>query len=360
MTLDELETLVREAVHPRDLFGDDVAGRLESFRALCRPDRNPGQERRARAILDALEQFARFSPEDVAAVARAEAVYRSLAPPDERAASPTEVIASAAREYALVERLAVGDVSDVYLARSRGVLYVLKVARDLEGADLLEVERAAVAALLAEAGETHYRAYFPPLVESFPVPTGFPKRVNVFLHEPGFSTLEEVHRCHPALDGRHLAWIFKRLLTALGFAHRCGRVHGAVVPSHVLVHADGHGLRLVGWGHSVEVGRPLRTGSAAYLDWYPAEVRRREPAGPATDIGLAARCVAYLAGGDPTTGRMPESVPRAIGAFVRSCLLEGPRMRPDDAWDLLDEFDELLHDLYGPPAYHRLEMPQGG
>ena len=49
--------------------------------------------------------------------------------------------------------------------------------------------------------------------------------------------------------------------------------------------------------------------------------------------------------------------PCRCGAFVRSCLLEGPRMRPDDAWALLDEFDELLRDLYGPPKYHALVMP---
>ena len=31
-------------------------------------------------------------------------------------------------------------------------------------------------------------------------------------------------------------------------------------------------------------------------------------------------------------------------------------MRPDDAWELLDEFDELLRQLYGPPKFHELTM----
>jgi len=64
-----------------------------------------------------------------------------------------------------------------------------------------------------------------------------------------------------------------------------------------------------------------------------------------------------LAGGDPVSDRMPDSLPRAMGGFLRSCLLEGPRMRPDDAWGLLDEFDAMLRDLYGAPKYQRLEMP---
>jgi len=357
MTLDDLERLVREAVDPRDIFGDDIPGNLERFRAVCHPDRNPGQERRAEAVRNALDQFARFTPEDVAALARVEAVFRSLDRPERGDEVPPATITSPKRVYTLVERLGIGDVADVYRARGEGRDYVLKASRIREGTGLLEAEREAVAAILGEAGDTHYRHYFPTLVESFPVRDVFPKRVNVFLHDPGFFTLEQVQRRHPALDGRHLGWIFKRLLTALGFAHRCGRVHGAVVPPHVLVHAEGHGLRLVGWGQSVEAGRPIATGPAAYLDWYPPEVRRREPAVPATDIYLAAKCLVFLAGGDPASGTVPDRLPRALGAFFRSCLLEGPRMRPDDAWGLLDEFDELLRDLYGPQRYHRLEMP---
>jgi hypothetical protein len=31
-------------------------------------------------------------------------------------------------------------------------------------------------------------------------------------------------------------------------------------------------------------------------------------------------------------------------------------MRPDDAWKLLDEWDEMLHELYGPPQFHELSM----
>ena len=359
MTLDDLEKLIGEAIDPRDIFGEDVAGNLERFRAICQPDRNPGQEGRAEAVLNALEQFARFTPEDVEAIARAEAVFRSLprAGGGERPAGPPVTVASPRRVYTLVERLGTGDLSDVYRASSGGRDYILKVSRVSEGAHLLEAEHRALIALATRAGDAHNRRLFPTPAESFPVRDVFPKRVNVALFEPGHYTLEQVHASHPALDGRHLAWIFKRLLTALGFAHRCGLVHGAVLPPHVLVHAEGHGLKLVGWAHTVETGQCLLTGSARFGDWYPPEVRRKESAGPATDICLAARCLVYLAGGDPVSDRMPDSLPRAMGGFLRSCLLEGPRMRPDDAWGLLDEFDAMLRDLYGAPKYQRLEMP---
>jgi hypothetical protein len=259
--------------------------------------------------------------------------------------------------------LACGDVTDLRLATWEDGLpdtpeadYLLKIARGPEGASHLDAERSALAKLLRAAGESTYRRYLPDLVRSLRAADRVAKPVNVFRFEPGFHTLEQVHEQHPALDGRHLAWVLNRLLTVLGFCHRQNVVHGAVLPCHALVDARSHGLRLVGWGQSVAAGRPLRGVPARYRDWYPAEVRSRQPAGPATDLFLAARCVVYLAGGDPLTGRMPESVPAPMRRFLGTCLLESPRMRPGDAWALLEDFAGLLRALYGPPEFHELTL----
>ena len=124
----------------------------------------------------------------------------------------------------------------------------------------------------------------------------------------------------------------------------------------LLIRPANHGLQLVGWGHSVAAGRRIGKVPAHYSPWYPDEVRHGKPAGPATDLFLAARCLVYLAGGDPVRNRMPEAVPLPMRRFVETCLLEGSRMLPGDAWKLLDEFDELLHRLYGPPKFHELAM----
>jgi serine/threonine protein kinase len=267
------------------------------------------------------------------------------------------------RRYAPLRLLAPGDVADVHLATAADeadaapeALYLLKVARGPEGNAHLDAERQAVTTLLRAAGDTSYRHYLPALADSFAGTGRGPRRVNVFRWEPGFHTLEQVHAQHPALDGRHLAWIFKRLLTVLGFCHRRNIVHGAVLPCHALVHAAGHGLRLVGWGRSTAAGRRVRAVPERYRDWYPPEVRHRRPAGPATDLFLAARCLVYLAGGDPQTNRMPDAVPPPMRQFVRTCLLESASMRPDDAWAVLEDFDDLLRAVYGPPAFHELTL----
>jgi hypothetical protein len=148
--------------------------------------------------------------------------------------------------------------------------------------------------------------------------------------------------------------MFKRVLAALGYAHRQGWINGAALPPHLMFHVEEHGLRLAGWIHAVRCGQPLTALPARFKDWYPTEDKRA--ATPATDIYLAARSMIFLAGGDPLRNAMPPSIPRPMQLFFQGCLLESPRMRPTDAWQLHDEFDELLGDLYGPPAYVRVEM----
>ncbi len=146
------------------------------------------------------------------------------------------------------------------------------------------------------------------------------------------------------------------MLAALSFAHTCGFVHGAVLPPHVMIHAENHGPQLLDWIHAAPIGGTLDFVPTAYRDWYPREALDREPAGPATDIYLAAKCLIYLAGGDPLSECWPASVPEPIRRFVATCLYPAARMRPQDAWKLHEEFDELLERLFGVPKYHRLVM----
>jgi hypothetical protein len=276
---------------------------------------------------------------------------------------PSAVINGGQRVYTLQRRLAAGDGADIYVASSAGRLltdtglpYILKLARHPEDDPLLETERRVLTALRIAAGKTSYRKYLPFLVESIAPTSKLPRRVNVFTAEPGWTTLEQVHEQIPALDGRHLGWIFKRFLTVLGFIQRQNIVHGAILPCHVMLHAEGHGLQLIGWGQSVDLQQQIETISERYADWYPPEVQRQQAAMPSTDLFMAARCLINLAGGDPLSNRMPDTVPTPMRRFVQSCLLDGPRMRPSDAWAVMDDFDRLLRQLYGRPKFHELTL----
>jgi hypothetical protein len=104
------------------------------------------------------------------------------------------------------------------------------------------------------------------------------------------------------------------------------------------------------------MGQRITKLSLRYRDWYPPEVLAQQPASAATDLFLAARCMVYLAGGDPLSNRMPEAVLTPMHRFFDACVLESVRMRPDDAWGLLEDFDDLLWRLYGPPKFHPLSL----
>ncbi len=159
-----------------------------------------------------------------------------------------------------------------------------------------------------------------------------------------------------------MAWMWRRLLFVLGYVHRRGIVHGAVLPAHVMILPAQHGLVLVDWCYSSIASDdsngnpPIKAIVEAYRGWYPEEVLKKQVPGPATDIAMATRCVVQLMGGDPLTGNLPDRVPVPFRAFFKGCLAVRQAARPDDAWGLLHEFDELLEHL-GPPYFPRRFRP---
>jgi hypothetical protein len=216
--------------------------------------------------------------------------------------------------------------------------------------DLMAAEAAALTRLHRD-GQARHRAYAPRLRESFTHsdPAGVRRTLNVIDRCHGFVGLDEVARAHPdGVDPRDAAWMWRRLLVAIGWAHRAGVVHGAVLPEHVLIHPGEHGLVLVDWCYSVTPGQPLTALVAKHRDRYPPEVPAKRPATSATDIHLATTTLQRLIG-----DRMPPRLRR----FADGCRQDAPRMRPQDAWRLLAELDEHLHDLYGPRRFRPFTMP---
>ncbi|GAB3824747.1 serine/threonine protein kinase [Dactylosporangium cerinum] len=234
-----------------------------------------------------------------------------------------------------------GDLANLY-AQPDGHL---KLARDPGSNDLMAREAAALRSI-AERGDPRYLPYVPRLVDAFRhKDAGRTRRGNVIATTAtGLHSLAEVAQRRPGgLDPRDAAWMWRRLLVALGLAHRAGVVHGAVLPEHVLIEPADHGVVLVDWCYSTsEPGDRIPAIVPHRRDHYPAEVLARETAGPYTDLAMAARLMADLMGGQ---------APQALRRFADGCRLASPRQRPDDAWKLLGELDDLLHRLYGPRKF---------
>jgi hypothetical protein len=311
MTSDEAITRIETAGEPHALFGRDPLRTYRRLARLTHPDTNSG------------------SPRAAAAFARLAVLWQQWQ------GRPGTLAAA-------------GDIANLYL-HERGLL---KLARDPADNDLLDREAAALTRLNA-ARDPRFQPYVPALIDrqrhQDPA-TRVERRANLIGRLDGFVTLADVHAAYPGgVDPRDAAWMWRRLLVALGFAHRTGVIHAAVIPDHVLIHPAEHGLVLVDWCYAITSPGGLAAAvPARYADWYPAEIRGRQAPGPDLDIWLASRCMTDLMG---------DLAPPQLAAFTRGCKLPSPGSRPRDAWRLLGELDAVLERLYGRRKFRPFAMP---
>lgn len=349
MSVDVLTVTLRtidQAATPADLFGDrpadgDLADAHRAYLLLARavhPDAAPDHRKNAAS----------------AAFTKLSSLWMAFAGTT-GSAGPT-VMTTARSSYVLIGRRAVGDIANLYDVRFErdAVLTsgVLKLARNPRNSDLLAAE-ARVLRILRDRGDAKYAAYAPELIDSFRHrdPSGVERRANVFAPLAGFMSLAEVRCAYPdGLDARDVAWMWRRLLVALGYIHSAGIVHGAVLPEHVMIHPEQHGLVLIDFAYAVdEPGQRLAAMVPHRADLYAPEVVAKQPVSPATDIYMAHRTLETL---------FDDVTPRQLHAFVAGCTLDDPAQRPSDAWALLNEYDELSEQLFGPRRFRPFAMPE--
>lgn len=228
---------------------------------------------------------------------------------------------------------------------------VVKVCRNVGDADLAKNEVAVLDDLYPpeQTDEKFYRYLVKPLARE-------PYLVMPYLDE--YVTVEEVIKAFPGgLDFRDVTWMFKRLLIGLGFVHNRKVIHGAVVPPHVMIHPTEHGAKLIDWSYAVRRNTTIKAYPAVWRAYYPPEVFDKRFPTAATDIYMAAKIAVALLGGSIETNELPKEVPAEVAGLLRSCLGELPSSRPQDAWELHDEFDGIIQKLVGKPKYRKLKMP---
>jgi hypothetical protein len=272
--------------------------------------------------------------------------------------------------YRVLDRVAFGDLANVYrcrfVANGREAEGVMKIARDARVSEPLRSEARVLEQLFALDHDRRFRPFLPCVEDSFAYCQDAPseaRQANVLRMHASIGsvdelyTLEEVRRHHPrGIDARDMAWIWRRLLTILGFAHANHVIHGAVLPTHVMIEPREHKLLLVDWCHAVRAGESLRTIAGWYRPWYETGVvRKYQPTTPLHDISMAARCMIDLVGGDPIRLTYPPDFPPALIAYFGRCFTGTP-----DAWRLLHDFDRLIEALWGKRTFRVLELPKKG
>jgi hypothetical protein len=276
-------------------------------------------------------------------------------------ASTPPILRSKKGIYSVANGFASGDISTLYLSEFDGRTPVLaKVSSSPVFNNLLEVE-SLILSRLNEAAKptTAFRQFVPTLLDSFTIQLSEDssiRQVNVFNKVDGLRSLHDVVSQYPTgVDARHFVWIFNRLLSTLSFVHSQGIIHGAILPSHILIHPTSHAIHLVDWCFAVPTGRPIVAMSKNYTSYYAPEVKAKRPTFTSTDIYQAAMCMSYVLGGDFGEA-FPPSVPPKFVRLLQTCLFANPARRPSDAWTLLEEVQQVAKETFGPKKYVKLEM----
>jgi hypothetical protein len=274
------------------------------------------------------------------------------------------------RTYRIHDRIAIGAISMIYRCRFAGekgeAEGIFKIARDARTNDLIENEAQMLRRLHLRESNARFFPFIPALEASVNLDAAgeTPRRGNILrMHEEIRSpdelySLLEVRAQYPAgLDARDMAWMWRRLLTVLGFVQDSGLIHGAVLPMHILIDPRDHKLVLIDWC-SARIGpyepQPLVL-DHAYEHWYRRQMSGRDATTPALDIGFGVRCMIELMGGDPIDARCPDAVEPAIQRYFQRCL--APSKAAPVALRLLEEFDQLLEALWGPRKFRVFAMP---
>ncbi|MFJ8913712.1 adenylate cyclase [Amycolatopsis sp. NPDC102389] len=320
LTREDAVTMIENTVDAATLFAHH---RYRELAAVLHPDRNPGDERvhRAAATLNRLH--------------------------DDWKRARRQTVTTATSSYTLVAPHAVGSVATTY--RTTGP-HLVKLVREPALNLLIHAEWEALRALDGFTERHRWlRPYYPRLLDtSGPVARGDRAFSVLDPLVDGFVTLAEIGKAFPGgLDGRDYAWMHRRLLRAVAGAHRAGLVHGHLTADNVLVHPGQHGIVLVGWSFAVEAGAlPLAADKSVH---YPPEVHKGLPMTTATDVHMLHRMMLELLAPNETRQR----------EFATWCTQDIPAQRPEAA-DLLDEYDELLDDLYGPRTFRPFTIPETG
>jgi hypothetical protein len=270
--------------------------------------------------------------------------------------------------YHVLDLLEVGSISSVYRCRfmdgAKEVEGVFKIARDPRTNSLICNEANVLRQLHAVDPAGKHTPFLPGIAASFAYggePGSPPRQGNVLrMHDEIQSpdelyTLWEVKKQFPdGVDPKHVAWIWRRILTIIGFAHSNGIVHGAVLPMHVLIEPAQHKLLLIDWCCATQNAQPLTVIAGGHRDWYKRERASTNPPTPALDVAFGARCMIELLGGNPVSAEFPKSRDPALVRHFQRCLAGGSRV---DAWKLLADFDKLIEALWGPKRFQVLEMP---
>lgn len=347
--LNQLRERFNQALKPEDIFGSDADEAERSYRRLAlatHPDRHDNDPLATQVFIELGKWWARAVQRIAAGVYGLTRCNTPDLTSSPGLACDPVTIAGSRGTYTIDSRATwVGDIADVFAANPN----VIKIARQARDNDLLRNEASVLRNLRTEASLADHFPFVPDLIDSLQVKTASGTRLANVLGMNGLNpgrlhSLAEVHHIYPRLSEQHMAWIWRRLLRVLGFAHRRGYVHGAVVPEHVLIDQQ-HALMLIDWSYATPIDDHLTAIPSTYRHLYPQSALDKQPVTSALDITMSVKLMVSLMGGNPVNGTLLANVNPKLRAFFSAWWRTNPETITD-AWQTNIEFTELIDSLW--------------
>ena len=326
------------AKKPGDIFpADPVEGKRTYLKLVKRvhPDMLTGadKQRGAEAFSKLVEMYKSYVSGDIS----------SAAPKKAKTSNPVFNVTVGSSTFSSLKNPASssGDAAFLrYRGTSAGVNSVLWVPSSVNDNDLLD----AGVANLEKVNKDKSASVFFPKVTSHGMDVFGDGRHSYLMSgvDLDWFSLAEVKESIGELDGRNLAWIFKRMLVALSATDNAGIVHGAPTLDNFFIHPVHHTLVLDGWQYSVSQGDKMKAVPAHNRDLYPEYVFDKETVNYKTDIVVAAGAALSL---------LDELSSPRLASFFAGCV-----KAPASARTLLNELTELLFEIYGEPKYVSFKM----
>jgi len=263
------------------------------------------------------------------------------------------------QHWELDKYIAHGDISDVYTgrrARWPTEFTIIKLLRDRKNSEAFENEWNILQALQKSdaPGADTFTMLIPEPVIHGDIATGphAGRRVSILRWASGFHhTFDKVIQAYPqGIPPQASFWIWRRILEVLSFIHSTGMAHGAILPPHLLVQDNEHGIRLVGYSSAGKFGQKLNTASHEYDAFYPQPTKSWLTLTAQLDLVMSAKCVIALLGGNTATAHLPASVPAQLANILQRVALSKPdETVRENAWDIREELGEIAKEVYGSP-----------
>ncbi len=245
-------------------------------------------------------------------------------------------------KYTIYDTISVGDASSIFFASSGDKNFVIKAATPATTDKYLQEEYNTIFDIHTKTDGLVYQKLFRTPVEV--VKDG---GTNYYVYNyRNLVSLKKLLDILGTIDGRHIAWIYKRILLALNTMHTFGYAHTAVTPDHILIDKADHGINLIGQLHSVKADQKIKFVSAKYKDWYPADAKNLA-ATTSLDILLATKSI--LENND--TSLLNKKLLNFLLGVKHECLVNIKAGNNIDTSALYSEWTDLLKRVYGQPKW---------